>query len=199
MRKGKELRLLNLLVRSSKRNDREITVLNRGKRGRPYKYPHSFMLFLAFLHVAFLLFRQLEGFLRGLDKAGVDYTWDTLDTPEDPAGIISTLESYIQGHPELDVIDGVDGETTNRITIALKELGYPPKKIIVVGSDVMEYSAQGIKEGYIECTFTQGQYLQVQLAAIQLLNKVLYNFPMFSMKFPGIHVTADIVDIFAPK
>mgnify|MGYP000274079309 CR=1 FL=1 len=48
--------------------EKELEELNRGKRGRPYKYPHSFMLFLAFLHVAFLPFRQLEGFLRGLSK-----------------------------------------------------------------------------------------------------------------------------------
>ncbi|MCD6549865.1 hypothetical protein J7K41_04140, partial [Candidatus Micrarchaeota archaeon] len=51
MRKGRELRLLNLLVRSSKRNDRKITVLNRGKRGRPYKFSYELILSIYLLYV----------------------------------------------------------------------------------------------------------------------------------------------------
>jgi ABC-type sugar transport system substrate-binding protein len=135
----------------------------------------------------------VEGFRRGLDKAGVRYEWDSLDTVEDPAGIVADLKSYLLGHPDLDVICGVDGETTNRITIALKELDYKPGQILIVGSDIMEYSAQGIEEGYLLGAFTQGQFLQVQLAAVQLYNKVKYNFPMFEMKFPGLFITAESV------
>jgi hypothetical protein len=40
--------------------------LNNGKVGRPFQYPQTFMRFLGFLHVAFLPFRQMEGFLRKL-------------------------------------------------------------------------------------------------------------------------------------
>jgi len=138
----------------------------------------------------------IEGFKRGLDKAGIEYDWDTLDTAEDPSGIIADLKGYLLGHPDLDVVCGVDGETTNRITPALKELGYKPGDIIVVGSDIMEYSAQGIKEGYLEGAFTQGQFEQVQLAAVQLYNKIKFGYPMFEMRFPGIFVTRETVDLF---
>ena len=48
--------------------DKELEEMNKGKKGRPYEYPDSFMFFLAFLHIAFLPFRQLEGFLRELSK-----------------------------------------------------------------------------------------------------------------------------------
>jgi len=53
--------------------------MNKNKKGRPYKYPDSFMYFLAFLHIAFLPFRQLEGFLIGLSRyiseiKAADYT-----------------------------------------------------------------------------------------------------------------------------
>ena len=44
---------------------KELEKMNKGKRGRPYTFPHSFMLFLSFIHIAFLPFRQLEGFLKG--------------------------------------------------------------------------------------------------------------------------------------
>lgn len=141
----------------------------------------------------------VDGFKAGLDKSGIDYDWDVLDTADDPAGVIADLTGYLLGHPKLDVLVGADGETTNRITLALKELGYNPGQIVIVGSDIMEYSAQGIAEGYLEGAFTQGQFEQVQLAAVQLYNKVKFDFPMFSMKFPGIFVTADSVDIFRPK
>jgi len=138
----------------------------------------------------------IEGFKKGLNEAGIKYDWDALDTADDPAGIIADMKGYLLGHPDLDVVCGVDGETTNRITIALKELDYEPGEIIVVGSDIMEYSAQGIEEGYLEGAFTQGQFEQVQLAAVQLYNKIKFGFPMFEMKFPGIFVTAEVVDLF---
>jgi len=59
--------------------EKELEEMNKGKKGRPYEYPNSFMHFLAFLHIAFLPFRQLEGFLRGLSKyipklKAADYT-----------------------------------------------------------------------------------------------------------------------------
>ena len=46
----------------------EIKNMNERKRGRPYQFPHSLMVFLAFLHIAFLPFRQMEGFLRKLSQ-----------------------------------------------------------------------------------------------------------------------------------
>ena len=46
----------------------ELNKMNSGKVGRPYIYPQTFMHFLAFLHVAFLPLRQMEGFLRKLSE-----------------------------------------------------------------------------------------------------------------------------------
>jgi len=46
----------------------ELNKMNSGKAGRPFKFPQTFMHFLAFLHVAFLPLRQMEGFLRKLSE-----------------------------------------------------------------------------------------------------------------------------------
>ena len=59
--------------------DDEIAHMNEGKRGRPFKFPERLMEFLAFLHVAFLPYRQMEGFLRKLSEyipklEAADYT-----------------------------------------------------------------------------------------------------------------------------
>lgn len=48
--------------------DRELDEMNRNKIGRPFIYPKNFMYFLAFIHIAFLPFRQIEGFLRKLSE-----------------------------------------------------------------------------------------------------------------------------------
>ena len=48
--------------------DTEILHMNEGKRGRPFIFPHSLITFLGFLHVAFLPYRQMEGFLRKLSQ-----------------------------------------------------------------------------------------------------------------------------------
>ena len=48
--------------------DEELQEMNYKKRGRPYTFPESLMTFLAFIHVAFLPFRQMEGFLRKLSE-----------------------------------------------------------------------------------------------------------------------------------
>ena len=48
--------------------DDELAKMNKGKVGRPFVYPENFMYFLAFIHIAFLPFRQIEGFLRKLSE-----------------------------------------------------------------------------------------------------------------------------------
>ncbi|MGQ9733975.1 MAG: IS5 family transposase, partial [Candidatus Bipolaricaulia bacterium] len=48
---------------------KELWEMNRGKNGRPFRYPHSLVLFLGALRVVFRLpYRQLEGLARGLGK-----------------------------------------------------------------------------------------------------------------------------------
>jgi hypothetical protein len=42
--------------------------MNKEKRGRPYEFPENFIFFMAFVHVLFLPYRQMEGFLRKLSE-----------------------------------------------------------------------------------------------------------------------------------
>lgn len=62
------------------KNQGELLKMNRNKRGRPYAYTDSFIMFTAFLKTAFgLEYRQTEGVLRALSKyvpgiRAADYT-----------------------------------------------------------------------------------------------------------------------------
>ena len=51
----------------------EIEGMNKGKIGKPYKYPKSFVQFMAFLYVALNIpYRQLEGFIKVMMKLNPD-------------------------------------------------------------------------------------------------------------------------------
>lgn len=48
--------------------DEELERMNTRKRGKPFKFPQSFIVFMAYVHVLFLPYRQMEGFLKGLSR-----------------------------------------------------------------------------------------------------------------------------------
>lgn len=49
--------------------DSELNKMNGNKRGRPFEFPHQFILFMAFVHIIFYMpYRQMEGFIRQLSK-----------------------------------------------------------------------------------------------------------------------------------
>ena len=60
--------------------DREVELMNAGRRGKPFTYPDSLIKILTSIRLLFHLpYRQLEGFTRGLSKyveglAAQDYT-----------------------------------------------------------------------------------------------------------------------------
>jgi hypothetical protein len=48
----------------------ELKAMNAGKEGSRYRYSESFIKLLAVVHAYVLLYRQLEGFMRGLRNRG---------------------------------------------------------------------------------------------------------------------------------
>jgi hypothetical protein len=48
--------------------DDELKEMNKEKRGRPYEFPERLITFMAYVHVLFLPYRQMEGFLRKLSE-----------------------------------------------------------------------------------------------------------------------------------
>lgn len=96
----------------------ELEEINLGKNGRPFKYPHSLILFLGTLRVVFSMpYRQLEGFARRLGKLisipAPDYSTLSLRLPKlelDPAlGYVPR-----EGEEVVIAIDGTGIKVTNR-------------------------------------------------------------------------------------
>ncbi|MCL0039112.1 IS5 family transposase [Dehalococcoidia bacterium] len=96
----------------------ELQGMNLGKNGRPFRYPHSLILFLGTLRVVFSLpYRQLEGFARKLGKLisipAPDYSTLSLRIPKldlDPDLGYEPRE----GETVVIAVDGTGIKVTNR-------------------------------------------------------------------------------------
>jgi hypothetical protein len=77
IRRGELLLSLDFL----ERYDLELSVLNCGKVGRPYRVTYMYVVFLAVVRYLFSMpYRQLEGFTRALHRLiprlpPIDYSW----------------------------------------------------------------------------------------------------------------------------
>lgn len=84
--------------------------------------------------------------------------------------------SYLMAHPETKFMIGLGGIVTDRITDSLKAAGYAPGEIIAGGFDCCPGTLTGLKEGYMEATIDQQQYLQGYFAIYVLYLYKKYGF-----------------------
>lgn len=95
----------------------ELKRMNRGKKGRPFLYPHSLVLFLGTLRVVFHLpYRQLEGLARKLGKLcsipAPDYTTLSLRIPR--LELPPNLGYVRRGEEVVIAVDSTGVKVTNR-------------------------------------------------------------------------------------
>lgn len=96
----------------------ELGEMNRGKNGRPFRYPHSLILFLGTLRAVFSLpYRQLEGLARGLGKLIAiptpDYSTLSLRIPNLNLAVDLGYEPK-EGEEAVIAVDSTGIKVTNR-------------------------------------------------------------------------------------
>lgn len=84
--------------------------------------------------------------------------------------------AYLVAHPETKFIFGLGGICTDRITASLKAVGKKPGEIIGGGFDTTPTTITGLKEGYMEATIDQQQYLQGYYSIYTLILMKKYGF-----------------------
>ncbi|MFQ6065847.1 MAG: substrate-binding domain-containing protein [bacterium] len=93
---------------------------------------------------------------------------------------MTTVESretaYLLAHPETTFMFGLGGICTDRLTDSLKAAGKKPGEIIAGGFDCAPGTLNGLKEGYVEATIDQQQYLQGYFAVYVLYLMKKYGF-----------------------
>lgn len=96
--------------------DEEVGKMNRGKRGRPFRFPEAFVEWMGLIRVWFFMpFRQMEGFLRALSLhvtvKPADYTTLFKRIKDTRIDLSSTIEA---GEDVVIAVDSTGVRVTNR-------------------------------------------------------------------------------------
>jgi simple sugar transport system substrate-binding protein len=96
--------------------------------------------------------------------AAADIVSEDLDITQDPATAGTTMQSYLLGHENVNVIFAVTAGSGPWMYAAANELGLSPavdgEGITMVGVDESPVSLEGVRQGYLLATHSQGFYLQ---------------------------------------
>jgi len=96
--------------------------------------------------------------------AAADVTTETLTISQNQADAVSQMESYLQGHPDVNVIFAVTAASGPWMWAAANDLNLSPdvdtEGVTVLSVDESPVSLEGVKGGHLLGTHSQGFYLQ---------------------------------------
>jgi len=105
---------------------------------------------------------RCQGFGDTLAAAGV--TSEVLTISQNQADAQSAMESYLQGHPDVNVIFAVTAASGPWMWAAANNLGLSPdvdtEGVTILGVDESPVSLDGVSGGHLLATHSQGFYLQ---------------------------------------
>ncbi|MEM4474713.1 MAG: substrate-binding domain-containing protein [Candidatus Bathyarchaeia archaeon] len=110
--------------------------------------------------------QRSTGILQAAEEYGIK-SYEILDAGGLEMTTVEARETaYFLAHPETTFAIGLGGICTDRLTTALKNAGKKPGEIIAGGFDTTPGTLAGLKEGYMEATIDQQQYLQGYFAIV---------------------------------
>lgn len=105
---------------------------------------------------------RCQGFADTLDAAGI--TSETLTISQNQADAQSAMESYLQGHADVNVIFAVTAASGPWMYAAAQNLDLSPdvdqEGVTILSVDESPVSLEGVREGHLLGTHSQGFYLQ---------------------------------------
>ena len=105
---------------------------------------------------------RCEGFNETMAAAGVKS--ETLTISQNQADAVNTMEAYLQGHPEVNVIFAVTAGSGPWAYAAAKDLNLSPdvdtEGVTILCVDESPVTLEGVREGHLLATHSQGFYLQ---------------------------------------
>jgi simple sugar transport system substrate-binding protein len=104
--------------------------------------------------------QRSQGILKAAEEYGIK-SYEIMDAGGLEMTTVEKRETaYLLAHPETTFAIGLGGIVTDRLTTSLKNAGKKPGEIIAGGFDTCAGTLEGLKEGYMEATIDQQQYLQ---------------------------------------
>jgi simple sugar transport system substrate-binding protein len=105
---------------------------------------------------------RCEGFNETMAAAGIKS--ETLTISQNQADAVNTMEAYLQGNPDVNVIFAVTAGSGPWAYAAAKDLNLSPdvdtEGVTILCVDESPVTLEGVKEGHLLATHSQGFYLQ---------------------------------------
>jgi simple sugar transport system substrate-binding protein len=127
--------------------------------------------------------QRTKGVKDALEAAGVVVDYLEIDdaTQKDVTAGIPTFTGYVSSHPDVKGVITDHGNLTATLPALLKSAGKKPGDVLSGGFDANAATIQGIKDGWIQFTNDQQEWLQGYLPVLQICLTKKYG-------FSGLHV-----------
>jgi len=109
-----------------------------------------------------------SGIMDAMKEFGIPGKPDIVDCTLDMTTAEQRITSYIIAHPDVKLMFGLGGITTDRLTTAMKNAKKQPGDILGGGFDATPGTQEGLKGGYMIASIDQQQYLQGYFAVYVL-------------------------------
>jgi simple sugar transport system substrate-binding protein len=144
---------------------------------------------------------RCEGFNETMAAANVKS--ETLTISQNQADAVNTMEAYLQGNPDVNVIFAVTAGSGPWAYAAAKDLNLSPdvdmEGVTILSVDESPVSLEGVREGHLLATHSQGFYLQ-GFSPFEILywNKELGYVPFNDTLTGPILINRDNIDKWVP-
>jgi len=109
-----------------------------------------------------------SGIMDAMKEYGIPGKPDIVDCTLDMTQAEQRITSYIIAHPDVKLIFGLGGITTDRMTTAMKNAGKKVGDMLGGGFDAAPGTLTGLEQGYMVASIDQQQYLQGYFAVYVL-------------------------------
>jgi simple sugar transport system substrate-binding protein len=117
-----------------------------------------------------------SGIKQAMKEYGIPGEPEIVDCTLEMTTAESRITSYIIGHPDVKLLFGLGGITTDRLTSGMKNAGKRPGDIMAGGFDAAPGTLTGLKTGYMVASIDQQQYLQGYFSVYVLYLMKKYGF-----------------------
>ncbi len=111
---------------------------------------------------------RIDGAIDSIKKSGKNITYEQVATGALVTQERSTVESYYNGHKDVNGLFAVDGGSTEAVGIVSKKYGLSAKKVGTGGYDLLPGTLSAIQAGNLDFTIDQQPYLQGYYPVFQL-------------------------------
>lgn len=135
-----------------------------------------------------------QGIKDAMEEYNIPGDLEIIDATLDMTTAESRITSYLIGNSDLDCLFGLGGITTDRITASLKNAKKKPGQIVSGGFDATPGTLTGLRQGFMEASIDQQQYLQGYFSVMTLYLMEAYGFAP-NIDTGGYLITEDNIDL----